>query len=226
MERASRTGIPPMRALIFEYPADNRFLETDQEFLFGTNLLVAPVLMESETTKQVTFPRDGAWYDYATGRRYDAGSSVKVDAPPDRLPLFARNGSVIATRNIVQFTGEAPIDPLILTVFPPDSGATGTGDLYEDDGLSFAFTKGAFSRRAFATRHEQGKIILALAAAQGSYVPPPRTLTVRFLALPAPPVSVKVDGKAITGWRYDPSTNVLTLSLQDNRSARNLAVGF
>jgi alpha-glucosidase len=226
MERASRTGIPPMRAPIFEYPADTRYNEMDQEFLFGPNLLVAPVLEEGDTTKKVVIPLDGSWYDYVTGTRHAPGTSPVVDAAADRLPLFARNGSVIATRTAVQHTGEAPINPLVLTVFPPDSGRTGSGDLYEDDGLSFAFRTGAFSRRSFTTREEGKSLLLGISAVEGSYRFPDRNLTARFMALPRAPRSVSVDGRMVKGWTYDGAARVLSVTVPDTRSAQTIAVGF
>lgn len=105
-EEHARTGAPVMRPMWFDYSADTRTLLIEDQFMVGRELLVAPVVRESQKKRRVYFPKGDAWVDFYTGRRYEGGTEAEVDAPLDRLPLFARVNATIAVQPIVQHTGE------------------------------------------------------------------------------------------------------------------------
>ncbi|MFL6332116.1 MAG: glycoside hydrolase family 31 protein [Pyrinomonadaceae bacterium] len=127
----TETGAPVMRPLWFEYPDDSRTYTIEDEYLVGRDLLVAPVVRESATRRGVYFPAGDNWVDWWTGKTYEGGRDAEIEAPLDRLPLFARAGSVIPTQPVVQHTGEMAGQPLTLLVVP---GADGTSSFYEDAG--------------------------------------------------------------------------------------------
>jgi alpha-glucosidase len=127
----TRTGAPVMRPLWFEYPDDSRTYTIEDEYLVGRDLLVAPVVRESATKRNVYFPGGDNWVDWWTGRTYAGGKDAEIEAPLDRLPLFVRAGAVIPTQPVVQHTGEMSKAPLTLLVVP---GADGTSSFYEDAG--------------------------------------------------------------------------------------------
>ncbi|HEX7315221.1 MAG TPA: glycoside hydrolase family 31 protein [Pyrinomonadaceae bacterium] len=130
-EEHRRTGAPPMRPLWFEYPDDSRTYTIEDEYLVGRDLLVAPVVRESATKRGVYFPAGDNWVDWWTGKTYEGGKDAEIDAPLDRLPLFARAGAVIPTQQVVQHTGEMLKAPLSLLVV---QGADGASSFYEDAG--------------------------------------------------------------------------------------------
>lgn len=105
-EEHARTGAPVMRPMWFDYSADTRTLLIEDQFMMGRELLVAPVVRESQKKRRVYFPKGDAWMDFYTGKRHEGGTEAEVDAPLDRLPLFARVGATIAVQPIVQHTGE------------------------------------------------------------------------------------------------------------------------
>ncbi|HEY1403901.1 MAG TPA: TIM-barrel domain-containing protein, partial [Pyrinomonadaceae bacterium] len=110
-----QTGMPVMRPLWFNYPADyNTYAPTLplEQFLLGRDLLVAPVLTQGDTKRPVYFPKGDAWIDWWTGARYEGGTTAEIDAPLSRLPLFARAGAIIPVQTIVQHTGETARAPL------------------------------------------------------------------------------------------------------------------
>ncbi|MBV9927819.1 MAG: glycoside hydrolase family 31 protein [Acidobacteria bacterium] len=127
----TQTGAPVMRPLWFEYPDDQRTYTLEDEYLVGRDLLVAPVVRESTTKRGVYFPAGDNWVDWWTGKVYEGGRDAEVEAPLDRLPLFARAGSVIPTQAVVQHTGEMRNAPLSLLVV---TGSDGASSLYEDAG--------------------------------------------------------------------------------------------
>jgi alpha-D-xyloside xylohydrolase len=93
VQEASKTGMPIMRALALVYQNDEHARRTKDEYLFGPDLLVAPVVDES--THRVVYLPEGEWVDYWTGTHVTGGKSIVVDAPIDQIPVYARAGAVI-----------------------------------------------------------------------------------------------------------------------------------
>ena len=129
---------PVMRPLWFHYPDDPRTYLIEDQYLVGHELLVAPVVTEAVTKRRVYFPAGDNWVDWWTGKFYEGGKDAEIDAPLDRLPLFARVGAVIPTQVVVQHTGEMSRLPLVFTVVFGD-GSPGVSLIYDDsgDGLDY-----------------------------------------------------------------------------------------
>jgi len=93
MREAHESGVTPMRPYFVEFPHDPRSWEVDTAYLFGRDLLVAPVLEAGARAWDVYLPAGASWTCAWTGQRYDGGRSVTVDAPLERIPLFLRDGA-------------------------------------------------------------------------------------------------------------------------------------
>jgi alpha-glucosidase len=189
-EEASRTGMPIMRPLFLEFPhatTDGHPLDLDAsgEFLFGPSILVAPSPSPEEVAPYEVHLPPGVWYDYWTGARFDHHSPTAArdlelrDAHPDKpvmitpkladLPVYVREGTILPLAPLTQSTEEKPNGPLTLRVFAGDDCH---GDLYEDDGKSFAFRNGQYLRIHFAcTVKADGTLQIHIGPRQGSYTP-------------------------------------------------------
>ncbi|MFJ8946804.1 TIM-barrel domain-containing protein [Streptomyces sp. NPDC102395] len=93
MREAHEEGLPPMRPLFLEFPEDKLAWQVSDAYMFGAELLVAPVLEPGATTWTTYLPADAGWTDAWTGETYEGGQAVTVDAPLDRIPLFLRDGA-------------------------------------------------------------------------------------------------------------------------------------
>jgi alpha-D-xyloside xylohydrolase len=93
MREASRSGLPPMRPLFVDYPDDPRAWEVDDEFLFGPDILVAPVTEAGQRSRPVYLPAGARWVDAANGAAAAGGTTVEADAPIERIPVFLREGA-------------------------------------------------------------------------------------------------------------------------------------
>ncbi|MBI3788913.1 MAG: glycoside hydrolase family 31 protein, partial [Ignavibacteriales bacterium] len=195
MYQASLSGIPAMRPLVLEYPEDESYGWNGTEFLFGDDILVAPVLWRGETKRELRLPK-GVWYDYWTNDRYDGGKNVTVNAPVDRIPMFVKAGSIIPSQQVVQYTDQAPIDPLTLTVYPAKGVSSSL--YYEDDWHTFEYEQGKFFKRTITQTNTGRSVKLVLGEAAGSYVPRPRFLAVRFVDVSAEPRQVLIGGEKIS----------------------------
>jgi alpha-D-xyloside xylohydrolase len=95
-------------------------------------------------TKTATkyLPKGADWYDFWTGKRYAGGKTVTLETQFNRVPMFVRAGSIIPMGPVMQYIGEKQWDELELRVYP---GADGTFTLYEDEGDSYNYEKGAYT---------------------------------------------------------------------------------
>src|SRR6185369_8892334 len=130
-----------MRPLAMEYPDDPNVWELGRQYLFGPDLLVAPVTRAGATHWPVYLPA-GVWYDFWTGERHEGGRAISTATPLDTIPLFARGGAIIPLGPTMQRTDERPLDELTLLVYPSEPGNGSSYELYEDDGRSQQYRGG------------------------------------------------------------------------------------
>ena len=133
-----QTGAPLMRSLWMDFPNDPHVFNMSNEYLFGPSLLVAPVLDQGSTTREVYLPAGTDWYNYWTNERVHGGQTITVQAPIDTIPLFVRAGSILPLGGPVESTHDKQTLEKI-KVYP---GADGTFTLYNDDGKTYAYENG------------------------------------------------------------------------------------
>jgi alpha-glucosidase len=191
MRESAESGLPAMRPLVLEYPNDPTTHGMDDQFLFGSDLLIAPVLRAGATQRGVYLPA-GEWYDFRSGERHMGPRWIGVPVTLSTIPIFVRGGAFVFGQPVVQHTGEMPGQPLEVAFFPSGSSERW---LYEDEGNGFDYQRGVFSRRRFTARRDGTSIVVDIAAPEGSYRPVPRAI---LLSIPAKDVdSVRVGGAAL-----------------------------
>ena len=229
----SQTGLPIMRPLMLEYPDDYLAVGTNDEYLFGNDLLVAPIVKDYDESRSVYLPK-GTWVDYWTDRRYVGPTTIQVNAPLDRLPLFVRGGAIVPSQQDVQYTDQSPIDPLSLDVYPD---GTSSREYYDDDGISFGYQKGAYYSQKMRATNSAGGVSVTLDSPEGSFRPPKRSLLVRIHLQAAKPHEVTAGGvrlaelpsgqtlhAATSGWTYDTDTRTVRVKVPDPQSALSVDV--
>lgn len=122
---ATETGIPPMRAMILEFEDDPVVHGIDSQFMFGEELLVAPILSESDdgsgrVTRPIYLP-EGTWFDYWTNNRYEGPTSVDYEAPLDRIPIFVREDSLLPMSPERDYVGSDCFSTLVIDGYVEDS---------------------------------------------------------------------------------------------------------
>jgi alpha-glucosidase/alpha-D-xyloside xylohydrolase len=153
------TGLPIMRALWLHYPDDAAAVARGDEYLWGRDILVAPVVEHGAAERKVYLPH-GDWYDYWTGERLTGGREVTRRVDLETMPLYIRAGAVLPMGPVKQYTGEKVDEPLELTVHP---GADGAFFLYDDDGATFAYRKGDWTGIQMAWNDHTRTLSLRLA---------------------------------------------------------------
>ncbi|HUB52644.1 MAG TPA: TIM-barrel domain-containing protein [Terracidiphilus sp.] len=199
-DEASRTGLPMVRPLFFEFPSastDGHPIDLDNgasgEFMLGSDLLIAPSPYPEEPDAYSVELPTARWYDFWTGE------PVKLPPPdppvpgaPDRtvrysitvtpklaeLPVYVRASAIVPIEPLVQSTSETPKGPLTLRFYidskgeiddKNEAGDNCAGQLYQDDGKSFAYKSGAFLRMSFSCQVSKDGLHITIGGHQGSY---------------------------------------------------------
>jgi alpha-glucosidase len=226
-EEASRTGLPMMRPLFLEFPKEERLATNDEEFMFGSKMLVAPKVWEFEAPYEVHLPQ-GEWYEYWSGAKIpagqnDGGETLKVTPKLDELPVYIRAGSILPQQPVVQNTQEIPQGPLQLSVYP---GENCSGELYMDDGHTFNYGRGEYLRTSFSCSVATNSVAVQMSAAQGNYKPWFQQLDFRIYDAKTAPRSVKVDENAVQNFHYDAAQKMVSVTVPFATAGTKVEVSY
>jgi alpha-glucosidase (family GH31 glycosyl hydrolase) len=152
------SGLPVMRSLWLHYPDDPAAVARGDEYLWGRDILVAPVTEKGASSRRIYLPR-GVWYDFWTSERQEGGREIARDVDLETMPLYVRAGSILPLAPVKQYTGEPVNQPLTLTMYP---GVDGSFLLYEDDGSSFNYRQGEWMGIQMNWNDRQRSLRLAL----------------------------------------------------------------
>ncbi len=173
---SSLTGDPINRPLVYDYPADPHTHFIGDQFLIGSDLLIAPI-MEPGMGRRMAYLPAGEWWDWWTGERAQGGRHAIVEGPFGRPPLFVRGGAVIPMQRPMQHTGESVIEETVLDVWP---GSELAGFLCEDDGATRDYLQGRHSRIDFSGSVDSTALILRIDSPQGPYRSARKTWRIRI----------------------------------------------
>lgn len=215
-ENASQ-GLPLVRPLNFYTPGSKKYDDIDDEYLWGRDVLVAPVLEQGARERKVVFP-DGLWADYRDpSKLYRGGDTITYAAPLDVLPLFVRAGSFIPLADYaMENTGDYRTDRYTVNYYP----YLGKSEfvMYEDNPLSTtSLSKDEYSLITFRGDAEMHRIEIEVSA-KGTYPGAKADKELRFVIhlFDGKPGSVTVDGRKAKGWKYDEALSTLTLNTRWN----------
>lgn len=176
---AHDTGLPLMRALWLHYPDDEVSRGTGDQYLWGRDLLVAPVYEKGATARDVYLP-PGEWYDWWTGERQAGGRTVTRAVDLATMPLYARAGAIIPLDPVRQYMDQEVDGPTTLRVY---TGADGQITLYDDDGISLEYLEGAGTWTRVSWDDGNRRLVIEPAAPAGASPvdPDPRTFRVQLI---------------------------------------------
>ncbi|HUC77395.1 MAG TPA: DUF5110 domain-containing protein, partial [Vicinamibacterales bacterium] len=189
---AHTTGLPIVRALWLHYPDDRRAVARGDEYLWGRDLLVAPVVEKGATSRSVYLPR-GRWYDFWTEDVLDGSGEILRTVDLATMPLFVCAGAILPLGPVKQYISEPVDEPVTLHIYP---GADGAFVWYEDDGRSFAHQRGDWM--GVDMRWNDRRRTLTLRLADGSRMRPPAPRRIRARLVGAPSIRDIVFSGAVT----------------------------
>lgn len=213
-ENASQ-GQPLVRPLNFYSPGSHKFDDITDEYLWGRDVLVAPVTVQGATERRIVFP-DGLWVDYNhPGRIYHGGDTITYPAPLEVLPLFVRAGAIIPQADYeMKSTEDYKTDSYTINYYPYLGESSYT--LFEDDRKSTSsLTDEAYSLIDFRADASIEGINLTVSA-KGTYpgAPKSKKLTFKIYLVDGDPSSVTIDGRKLKrgAWKYDRTASLLTFT--------------
>jgi alpha-glucosidase len=222
IEEATRTGLPFMRPIFLDYPQQESFYNESRDFLFGSDLLVAPVVTETLDAQEIQLP-PGDWYDYWTTQKHASTEKIALHPALDELPLYVRAGAIIPTQPIVQNTEEKPKGPLEIKVY---AGAACHGSLYEDDGHTFAYQRGEFRRTNYTCKVSPGSVTVSATTEKNAFQPWWRAARITIFGVPAEPKELRIAQQATRDWHYDAKSHSVTTTIPDARENWTIYAAF
>lgn len=172
-----KTGLPTMRALWLHYPDDAAAVKRGDEYLWGRDILVAPVTEKGATTRKLYLPR-GPWYDFWTEERVEGGREITRPVDLATMPLYVRGGALLPLGPVKQFTGEKVNAPLRLQIY---TGAGGKFTLYEDDGITLDYRRGERSEIEMNWDDQRRRLTIHMAKGAQMLPPAQRNIEVRII---------------------------------------------
>ncbi|MEE4543664.1 ricin-type beta-trefoil lectin domain protein [Streptomyces sp. V4-01] len=213
-QQANATGVPIVRPMYLDYPAQDAAYTATGEYLYGPGVLVAPITTPNDAggngSASVWVP-PGSWTDYFTGQTYTGPTTVTITAPLSRMPVLIKSGGIMPTRtDYVDNQAQSPLTKLTVNVA---AGADGTFSLYSDAGEGNDYKTGKSTNAHLSwndTTHT-----LAIGAQSGGFsgAPTSRAYTLR-LSNSAAPTAVSVDGVQVpeTDWSWNANHRTVTVT--------------
>ena len=194
----SNHGEPLISPLYYYFSTDNNSYAAADEFMWGKNLLIAPVLQKGATTRSLYLPK-GKWYDYKTFSVKEGGRWINDAVTLDAIPVYVKEGSFIVTNTaLVQNMNTYSTKDLTITYFPSSKASSYT--LYDDDGeKNNAVKKNKYQLINFNSTGWNGQTVINIDANTGSFngKPNERNLILCIPGLVKIPSSISINGKKI-----------------------------
>lgn len=130
-----------MRGMAMDFSQDKKVWNIGNQYMFGPSLMICPVAAYKVRERSVYLPEGNGWYDLYSGAFLTGGREITVKAPYERMPVFVKAGSIVPFGPEIEYAQQS-VDPVTLYVF---GGADAEFDLYEDDGTTYDYEKGAYS---------------------------------------------------------------------------------
>jgi alpha-glucosidase/alpha-D-xyloside xylohydrolase len=175
----TQTGMPIMRSLWLHYPDDATAIARGDEYMWGADILVAPVVEKGAASRSLYLPR-GNWHDFWTEDRTEGGREIERAVDLATMPLYVRAGAVIPMGPVKQYTDEPGDNSLTMVVYP---GADGESHCYEDDGKSFDYRRGE-SMSVVMSWHDASRRVSVRLAPGSKQRALPRHITFRVAGSP------------------------------------------
>ena len=175
---ARDTGMPLMRAIWLHYPEDKVARSIGSQFLWGRDLLIAPVFKKAATFREVYLPA-GDWYDWWTNKKESGGQTITRKVDLATMPIYVKAGAIIPFDPIKQYTSEVVDEQMTLKIY---NGANGKFTLYEDDGISQEYLQGKSTRTNITWDDRAKKLTIEpFVSKEVTYLPKARIFKVELL---------------------------------------------
>jgi alpha-glucosidase len=235
--RTYDTGVAFLRPLYYDWPDQPPAYQSKGEYLFGDQMLTAPVVSPADkasglATEKVWLPK-GEWIEWATGKHFTGPVSADRSFSLEQIPVYLRAGAIVPMQPPMLYTGQKPVDPLIVNVWPLAPGDSSSYSVYEDSGVSVDYQRGVYARTPIKATQTDDTLRVEIGPAQGGFAGMTRTRAYE-LRLPAdwPPATVTVNGKSLRqaaiigkgGWSFVGNTLTTVIPVPTSSVAAKVTI--
>jgi alpha-glucosidase (family GH31 glycosyl hydrolase) len=217
--RTYDTGVAFLRPLYYDWPGADEAYSNKNEYIFGQQMIVAPITKpvdkDSHLAQESVWIPQGEWIEQPTGKHFTGPTTVQRNFAINQIPVYLRAGAIVPMQPQMQYTGQKPVDPLILEIESlPDNGKS-TYSVYDDSSKGEDYKRGICTWTDIDAKQSGDDFTVEIAPIRGSY---PGMLRERGyeIRLPAdwPPESVTVNGTNLSfamhsdkpSWHYEGNT--------------------
>jgi len=234
--RTYDTGVAFFRPLYYDWPEEDAAYTSKGEYMFGDEMLAAPVTVPAEkptglATESVWLPK-GDWIEWPTGKHFTGPTTVERNFTISEIPVYVKAGAIVPMQPPMLYTGQRPVDPLIVNVWPLAPGTASNYSVYEDSGVSVQYQYGVFARTPIKATQSGDTLRVEIGPVEGSY---PGMMKMRNyeLRLPAdwPPERVTVNGRTVPqggvskpGWTFEGNTLTTVVPVASARVAAKVTI--
>ncbi|MEO6829793.1 MAG: TIM-barrel domain-containing protein [Acidobacteriaceae bacterium] len=212
--RTYDTGVAFLHPLYYDWPNEEAAYTSKNEYMFGSQMLVAPITSQADSktglaNEKIWLPA-GEWIERPTGKHFTGPITIDRSFSIDQIPVYLRAGAIVPMQPAMLYTGQKPVDPLIINIWPLTPGESSHYSLYEDSGVSVLYQRGVFTRTPIHATEAGDTLRVEISPVEGSFSGMLKSRAYE-LRLPAdwPPDSITVNGKRIlksraghSGWSF------------------------
>ena len=230
------TGVAFLHPLYYDWPNADQAYSSKDEYMFGNEMLVRPITEPGDkssglATETIWLP-PGNWIERPTGKSFTGGRTVERSFSIDQIPVYVKAGAIVPEQPRMLYTGQKPVNPLIVEVWPLASGTTSTYSLYEDSGVSVEYQRGVYARTPIKAIVNRDTLRVEIGPVQGGFPGMLRTRSYT-LRLPDdwPPASVTVNGRPVAqggagkpGWTFEGNTLTTVIPTQGFSTSQKVTI--
>ena len=235
-DQAHDDGLPMTRPLYLDYPGQAAAYAHPDEYLYGPDMLVAPVTSPGTVADTTVWIPPGRWLDYFTGATFTGPMTTTLDVPLDRMPVFVRAGGIIPEQSSSTKATTSSPTHMVLKVF---SGSSGTFNLYADSGTGLGYTKGQSTETPItdstgSVGSGPTEARVTVGSARGHYRGQPTAVSYRldmvdltvpsWVTLDGRRLDRRSSGSDLPGWSYQSSTATLVVTTASMPTTKTFTV--
>lgn len=186
-------GVPMLKPLVYYDQDDTQTHYRNDEFIFGNQILVCPILEPNAVGRRMYIPR-GEWYNYWTNELFVGGKEIWIDTKFDEIPVFVKAGAIIPKYPVQQYVGELEFDELTLDVYYKNGKEQSA--VYEDAQDGYDYKKGRYSYLSFRNIGKEKELIIQLHK-EGKYITPYTKYKINLIGLPFKVAEIEIDNEKI-----------------------------
>ena len=186
-------GIPMLKPLVYYDQEDIQTHYRNDEFVFGNQIVVCPILEPNAVGRRMYIPR-GMWYNYWTNEHINGGKEIWVDTKFDQIPIFIKAGAVIPKYPVQQYVGEVEFDELKLDIYFKEGKEKSV--VYEDAQDGYDYKKGRYSFLSFQATGKEKELNIQLHK-EGKYDTNYSQYKINFIGLPFKVKMIEIDNVAV-----------------------------